>query len=435
MNRDFDVIVVGAGPAGSAAAKVAAEGGAKVALLERGLYPGSKNLSGAGLYDTEMLERLYPNFHIEAPIERYVTRKMLGFITPDQLMSISYQDDRKAAAPYTGYTVLRPQLDSWLAKKAVEAGAQLFNQSVVTDVIKENGAVKGVIVNDNEKLYAPVVIAADGVNSFLAKSAGMQKEFKTHQMSLGVKEVISLPRKTIEDRFQLKGNEGVAFELVGSVSGLANGGGFIYTHKDCISMGLVAQLETLQEHKHTPYELMDAFKKHPAIAPMIEGGVTREYGGHLIPEGGYNAFSKLSDAGIMVTGDAAGMVLVTGYLLLGINYAIESGALAAKNALAALAMNDFSKTAMAGYDKLLEEAGVLTTFKRFRKAPANAVNNVHLQNNYADLICDVMHNLYDVGTKPIPKVLPMAIKTFKQSDLSVGDLAKDVLKIGGALLW
>ncbi len=429
------MIVVGAGPAGSAAAMVTAQGGAKVALLERGLYAGSKNLSGAGLYDTAMLERLYPNFHVEAPIERYVTRKMLGFITPDQLMSISYQDDKKALAPYEGYTVLRPQLDMWLAEKAVKAGAYLFTQSVVTDVIKENGAVKGVIVNDNEKLYAPVVIAADGVNSFLAKAAGMQKEFHPHQMSLGVKEVISLSRQTIEERFQLKGNEGVAFELVGSVSGFANGGGFIYTHKDCISIGLVAQLSSLQASGHTPYQLMDDFKQHPAIVPMIAGGVTREYGGHLIPEGGYDCFSKLSDAGIMVTGDAAGMVLVTGYLLLGINYAIESGALAAQNALNALAANDFSKASMAGYNKLLNESGILPTFKKFRKAPVNVVNNVHLQNNYADLICNIMHNLYDVGNKPIPKVLPMAKGVLKESELSMGDVVKDVMKIGGALLW
>ena len=191
--KKFDVIVVGAGPAGSAAALTAARGGASVALLERGLYPGAKNFSGAGLYDTEMIERVFPDFHWEAPIERYVSRKMLGFITPDQLFSIAYQDDKKAQAPYAGYTVLRPQLDKYLAEKAVQAGVTLLTETVVTDVITENDKVVGVICNGDEKLMADVVIACDGVNSFVGKKLGMVTPFVPEQMSLGVNEVLRLP--------------------------------------------------------------------------------------------------------------------------------------------------------------------------------------------------------------------------------------------------
>ena len=435
MVKCFDVIVVGAGPAGSAAAKVIAEGGAKVALLERGLFPGAKNVSGAGLYDTALLEKLYPNFHKEAPVERYITRKNLGFIADHEMMTISYQDNHKAEAPYSGYSVMRGKLDKWLAEQAVKAGAKLFNETTVTDVIKKGRKVCGVVVNNEERFLAPIVIAADGFNSFVAKAAGLKKEPEAHATSIGVKEIISLPREVIEERFQLKGDEGMAFELVGTVSGLANGGGFMYTNKDSVSIGIVAQLSTLKEKGHRPYELLEEFKAHPMIAPMIKDGQAREYGAHLIPEGGYNCFPKLSAPGIMVTGDAAGFVLVVGYLLLGINYAIESGAIAGQAALEAIEAQDYSARAMARYEKGLKEAGLIKTFKGFRGAPVKMVNNVNLQNSYPQLVCDIMHSLYDVGQKPLPKLVPMLLKVVKNSDVGLGAIIKDVIKIGGTLGW
>lgn len=435
MTSKFDVIVVGAGPAGSAAALTAAKNGANVLMLERGLYPGAKNLSGAGLYDTEMIERVFPGFYSEAPIERYVVRKMLGFITPDSLFSIAYQDDKKSEPPYAGYTVLRPQLDKYLAEKAVAAGVTLLTETLVTDVIEENGKVVGVICNGNEKISADVVIACDGVNSFIGKKLGMVKPFVPEQMSLGVKEVIRLPKSVLEDRFLLKGNEGIAYELVGSCSKDVNGGGFIYTNKDSISIGLVMQVEDLKNKGYKPYDMLEEFKRHPAIEPMIRGGVVQEYGGHLIPEGGYNHLAELSKGGIMLCGDAAGFVLVTGYLLLGINFAIESGALAGEVAAKAVKNGDTSAAAMKSYDTALKECGMLDTFKHFRKAPENAVNNANLQNVYPEFICTLLHNLYDVGNKPIPKVMKVATKALKDEDLKIGSLVKDVKRIGGALIW
>ena len=137
----------------------------------------------------------------------------------------------------------------------------------------------------------------------------------------------------------------------------------------------------------------------------------------------------------LLCGDAAGFVLVTGYLLLGINFAIESGALAGKVAADAVKAGDTSASFMKAYNKALEECGMLQTFKNFRKAPANAVNNTNLQNVYPEVLCTLMHNLYDVGNKPIPPVLKVATKTFKDENQKIGGLIKDVKKIGGALIW
>lgn len=435
MTKKFDVIVVGAGPAGSAAALTAAKDGASVALLERGMYPGAKNCSGAGLYDTEMLERVFPGFAQDAPIERYISRKMLGFITPNQLFSMAYQDDRKTDFPYAGYTVLRPQLDRYLAERAVQGGATLLTETVVTDVVEKNGRVQGVICNGNETLAGDVVIACDGVNSFLGKKMGMVKPFQPAKMSLGVKEVIRLPRSVLEDRFLLKGNEGVAFELVGSASQNVNGGGFLYTNKDSVSIGLVAQVEDLRNKGYRPYEMLEEFKQHPVIEPMLRGGVVQEYGAHLIPEGGFDCLAQLSRNGMLICGDAAGFVLVTGYLLLGINFAIESGALAGKTAAAAVRKGDCSAASLRAYEQKLTDCGMLETFRHFRKAPENAVNNPNLQNLYPEVICTLMRHLYDVGTKPIPKVSKVLLHSLQEENLKIGGLLKDVKKIGGALLW
>ncbi|MCL1976418.1 MAG: FAD-dependent monooxygenase [Firmicutes bacterium] len=432
MSRSFDAIVVGAGPAGSAAAKIIARGGAEVALLERGLFPGAKNVSGAALYDTALLEKLYPGFYREAPVERYLTRKNLGFITEQQLLSIAYHDDNKSNLPYKGYSIQRGRLDRWLAQQAVNAGAHLFTQTLATEVIKQNNQITGIVLENGERLNAPLVIAADGANSLLARSAGLKKAPHAETTSLGVKEIIALPQKILEERFQLKGNEGASYEFVGMVSGLANGGGFLYTNRDSISIGIVAQLSTLQQHGLRPYDLLESFKEHPAIAPLLREGKTREYGAHLIPEGGFKELSRLTAPGIMVAGDAAGFVMVTGYLLLGINYALESGMLAGETALEALQNREYSHS-LQNYKNKLTQCGLLKTFSSMRGLPKNLVNNVNLQNRYPQLICDIMHNLYNVETKPLPKMLPLLWRSLQHSDIKLGSLLLDLIKIGGSL--
>jgi electron transfer flavoprotein-quinone oxidoreductase len=433
MTKCFDVIVVGAGPAGAAAAKTLAEGGAKVALLERGIEPGCKNVSGAALYDTAFLEKLYPGFHCQAPTERYITRKNLCFITENGMTSLVYHNDSNSAPPYKGYTVCRGKLDKWLAEKAVQAGANLFNQTVVRDVIKRKNAVTGVIVDGGERLTAPIIIGADGANSFVARAAGLRRAPALAETSLGVKEIISLPEHVIEERFQLKGREGATYEFVGSVSGGACGGGFLYTNKNSVSLGVVAQLSTLKECGLRPYELLNAFKKHPAIAPLIKDGQPMEYGAHLIPEGGFKALSKLCAPGILITGDAAGFVVVSGYLLLGINYALESGALAAKAALMALEDQRFGYNEMQRYLQLLFRSGMLSSFFRMRNAPHSLANNKNIANSYPKLICSIMNSLYDTERKPLSKILPMLWRDVRKSDLSLFTMLKDLIKMGWAI--
>ncbi|ATW24926.1 FAD-dependent oxidoreductase [Candidatus Formimonas warabiya] len=431
--KQFDAIVVGAGPAGSTAALKLARAGLKVALLERGEYPGAKNVSGAALYGMDFMENLIPGFSQTAPLERCISRKILGFLTDTSSLLIDFKNERAAAFPFNGFSILRPKFDRWLAERAEEAGACLICGTVATGLIKEKGQIVGVHTDREQgDLFADAVIAADGVNSFLAKEAGLQREFHAHEMSVGVKEVIQLSPEIIEDRFQLNGNEGTAMETVGAITGKVNGGGFLYTNRDSVSLGVVGQISTLMQYRVQPYALLELFKNHPTIRPLIRGGRTKEYAAHMIPEGGWKMFPRLYAPGLLVTGDAAGFVLVTGYLLLGINFAMLSGAAAADAVTAAAKKGDFSSPSMALYEKYLTDNQVLPTFKKFRHTP-EFVSNPHIQNVYPEFVCSFMESLYRVDRGPVPKLAGLGLAELKKSGLSVGKMVKDVIQIGRTL--
>src|SRR5436305_1853307 len=280
--QQFDAIVVGAGPAGSSAALAMARAGLEVALIERGEYPGSKNVSGAALYAPDLLADLLPYYWEEAPVERYLTRRVVTFLRKEAATSLDFRTDRFNKPPYNSFTILRPKFDRWLAGKAEEAGALLITSTVVDDLLYDGEQVVGVRCRrEDGELYAPVVIAADGANSFLAKKAGLQREFRAEEMSLGVKEILRLDAHTIEQRFNLNGDEGMANEFVGFATGDVKGGAFLYTNRDTLSIGVITQIASLAEKRLKAYDLLDQFKQHPAVAPLVRGSVTLEYSAHM----------------------------------------------------------------------------------------------------------------------------------------------------------
>ena len=432
MAQYFDVIIVGAGPAGSIAALKLARAGVKVALLERGTHPGSKNMFGGLLHNTPALNELLPSFWNDVPLERHVYKKTLAFITPKSSMTMTFETDNFDEPPYNGCTVLRPVFDNWLAGEAVKEGALLFCDCTAENLIQENGKVSGVSIKGrNGELKGDIVIAADGVLSFLARQAGLRKGFRAEDMGVGIKLLLGLPKDTIDERFNLVRDEGADISFIGSTEGLY-GGSFLYTNRESISIGMVVHLGSLKARGKTPYEVLNTMLHQPRIHRLIKGAVPMEYSAHLIPEGGLEAMPKVYTDGMMVVGDAAGLCYTNGINLEGINLAMTSGALAAETALEALKAKDFSAQMLSLYKKKLDGSFVIKDMNTYK----NAVGMMHIERLfqiYPHIVCSILEKMYRVDGVPRNKMLKL-IKKEILKNVKTGELISDGIKIGRALL-
>ncbi|HKG27336.1 MAG TPA: FAD-dependent oxidoreductase, partial [Thermomicrobiales bacterium] len=265
----LDAIVVGAGPAGITAAKDLAAAGLTVVVLERGQYPGSKNVSGGILY-RQPTEEFCPGFEAEAPLERPIIEQRYLMLTEDEMLGGIFRSMRLAEQPHNAYSVLRSEFDRWYATKAEEADAEVYPEFSVTDVLWEDGRVAGVTTGEPDgELRARVVVLADGANSLLAQRAGLHREWEPMDQALVAKELIGLPAEKIDDRFALPTGLGTAYEIFGESTWGLLGYGFIYTNKESISIGTGALLQDLIDTGVNVNDMLDRFKRHPAIAPLI----------------------------------------------------------------------------------------------------------------------------------------------------------------------
>ncbi|MDD5371769.1 MAG: FAD-dependent oxidoreductase [Anaerolineaceae bacterium] len=420
----FDAVVVGAGMAGNAAALKLARAGLQVVLIERGPFPGSKNLSGGVLYG-RILDQLIPKYWEEAPVERYINNEVITFMTGDASFNIDFKTQAFSQPPYNGFTVLRAKFDRWMSGKAEEAGAVLATGIKVDKVLQENGQVVGIVAGD-EVIRADVVIAADGANSFLAQDAGLRGRLPNHHVAVGVKELIGLPHEVIEERFHLTGHEGVAYAMVGFATRGVAGGGFLYTNEDSLSLGLVIQLDKLLESRLNPADILDEFLEHPMLAPLIKDGILLEYGAHLVPEGGVDMMPRLYTGGMLVAGDAAGLTINNGFVVRGMDLAIGSGIAAAEAVLEARDCKDFSAQSLSVYQTKLDRSFVMADMRTYSRA-THFMQNERLFTAYPEMLANLMTRIYTQQSQPKPHLMPELLKSLQDSHVSFFDLGRDAL--------
>jgi electron transfer flavoprotein-quinone oxidoreductase len=398
---EFDVIVVGAGLSGSAAAAIAARSGLKVAVIERGQNPGSKNYFGGALYTHSLLE-IYPDlWDRKPPLERPVTETGFWFLSKDGLVKTTVQGGKINNKPMDAFVALRAKFDAWWAEQAQKEGAFIIPKTLVVDFIRENGKVVGVKTDRAQgDIYAPVVIITEGVNNLLTQKLGLTKnDLKGETSALAVKQLIALPAATINSRFGLTDNDhGIAMTVMGDVSMGLPGLGFIYTGVDCVSVGVGVTLEALVEAGVKPYELLQRYMNHPMIAPLIAGGRLMEYGAHIIPEGGWKTMPDLYIDGVMVAGDAATMVNALHWE--GTNMAIIAGKSAAETAIEAHQKKDFSKQSLSSYRARLDKRFIMTDLHQYRNLSHFLKTHPEFMEIYPTFLNDALGMFFSGFGKP-----------------------------------
>ncbi len=440
MDEKFDCIIVGGGIAGLSAAMVLARANLRFLLIERGAFCGAKNVSGGVLWGSD-LARLVPGYwEDDDGFERFVNHRRLTFMDAESAFSIDFKSAHFDEPPYPGVTVLRARFDNWLAEKVqqtldasdVADASFLVTNVLVEEILREDGRVVGIRAGD-ERFFADCVILAEGVNNLLTRQVGLQPAYvPADYVAVGVKEVIRFERRVLEDRFQLEGRSGLSNEFVGFASQGVEGGGFLYTNRDSVSVGLVLGMKDLREKGLKPYDVLDAFKRHPALTGMLRGGEVLEYAAHVVSTGDLRGLpNELYADGLLLAGEAAGLLLNAGKAIQGMDYAMRSGILAAETVAEARRQNDFSVATLKAYRAALEDSFVLRDMRAFQGA-------VHLLHSPAmfgpvpDLVCDFGRRFFTVQSAPTQKAAQMMKESIKQH-ASYWQIAKLAMKAARSL--
>jgi len=398
----LDAIVVGAGPSGTAAAITMARAGLQVALIEKGVKPGSKNVMGGILYN-HYLQEVVGEAWKQAPLERPIIDEQRWMMTRDAAISLGYKNLRNREHPHS-FSVLRARFDEWFAGRAEEAGAFLIPETVVEELVLRDGRVVGVRTGREGDLFADVVVVCEGIGlgSQLLVKAGLKRPLRPNQAAMAVKEIIALDPAVIESRFNCEPGEGASVECYGAATMGLSGFMFIYTNRETLSVGGGGLLSELADTRlsreqlaaRSPNALMNHFKSHPAIRPLLQGGETVEYLAKMIPEGGYRAIPRLYGNGYLVCGDAA--MLSNPVHREGSNLAMESGRLAGETVVHAKERGDFSEASLRDYKLRLDQSWIMADMRKYDRAVPLLEHNPQMLTRYPQLLDRAMDEIFRV---------------------------------------
>ncbi|WP_135303147.1 FAD-dependent monooxygenase [Haloarcula amylovorans] len=364
-HEHYEAVVVGCGPGGAAAAVTLARNGVETLVLERGVDAGSKNVSGGLIYAEESapytIDGLFPEFREEAT-ERPVTENFIHNIAGDRVKTFDLGGLHHHDTAWAD-SVLRRPMDSWLAQRVHErtreTGGGLLTDVHVTGLLREKGEIVGVTSEELDPIEADIVVAADGVNSELARDAGLMDWEDPDEWFQGVKAVAEMDPDTIDERFDIDDDEGEAHLFSGDLFDGVRGGGFLYTNEASLSIGTVFHLDSLAEERAEPQELLDSLLTHPLLAQWLGDDYHElEYSAKLVPDSKKVAHPSPHEDRLVLVGDAAGQMQAQGPIIKGMNHAVTAGALAAEAFADARSRGDPHRAGKF-YEKKLHDEGVM----------------------------------------------------------------------------
>ncbi len=379
----YEAIVVGAGPGGAAAAAKLAKEGIETVVLETGIEPGSKNVSGGLIYAEESspytIDELFPGFR-ELATERPVTEYKIHSISGNKVATFDLKNLHEYDTKWCD-SVLRRKMDSWLAQEinsmTNETGGGLISGIHVNGLLRNgDGKIEGVTCDEIDPITADVIIAADGVTSELARDAGLMNWERPEEWFQGVKVVVDFPK--VDEIFDIEKNEGIAHLFSGDLFDGVRGGGFLYTNRESLSIGTVFHLDSLVEKRAETQDLLDNLLTHPLLGQWLgEEYCELEYSAKLVPDSKKAANPNPHSGKLLLVGDAAGQMQAQGPIIKGMNHAVTAGALAAE---AFVEMRERGSPMLSGerYELKLRQTGLMNklrppAYKIVRKVGENKI--------------------------------------------------------------
>jgi electron-transferring-flavoprotein dehydrogenase len=394
---EVDVLIVGGGPAGMSAALRLAQlqkqhGGEPlaIAVLEKARETGAHMLSGAVL-DPSALALLVPDYKSSAPLAAEVHRDDIYFLTRSS--KIRFPIAPPPLQNHGNYIISLSRFVKWLGGLVEAEGIDVFTGFAASEVLYDGEAVVGVRTGDRGigkhgeqkgnfeagvDIRARVTILTDGVRGNLTKALvrrlGLDAGRSPQLYAIGIKELWEVPKDRLAP--------GSVIHTMGYPLRMEEfGGGFIYAMPDgVVSVGFVTGLD-YRDPMFDPHVRFQHFKRHPLVAPLLEGGQMVRYGAKALPEGGWHAIPRVYAGGVLIAGDAAGFL--NSMRLKGVHLAMRTAMLAAESAFEAVRAGDVSAARLESYEKAIAASEV--------RRELFPVRNVHQSFSYG-LIPGLMYS-------------------------------------------